>query len=607
MTSLYWREPLWLLLAALPFLLMGLRSLLRRKQAERYADPALQPWVVQHTRASLWSRLFSKDSAYLAAWLLLAIACAGPRLPMEMAGEAAVPNADLMLVVDISRSMSVADVSPSRLRRARIELEELLDRAQGQRIGLIVFAARAHLYVPLTMDHEALRYYLASLDTLVPPTQGSRPAEALALAQQELTDSAAKSAVILVTDGDFAAIEPLQDTVANFTRAQLPLYILGIGSVEGDAIPLAAGGWLEDNGHAVISRMDDSALRNLAQKTGGAYSPVRDDDGDWAALYDEGIAQRFAAPPRDVDDSHRIWRELYAWPLLPGIVLLWFALLPFRLSPVRASSALLVTLLTAVLFTPSQQARADDSEQQAYEHYAQGNYPAALASYQNLAGFSARLGEGVSRYQLKDYAGAVRQFQQAVLAADTDADRGTALFNLGNGYFQLGDYAAAVAVYRDALLYRPTHAPSQHNLSFSQALQQAVEERLQGSGAASRAGSGPQRALPTESINVSDSASLALEDSETAPKTAPLPELPATNDGLEALIARGLAHVRLAAETAQQDNVAGRRPADVARAQQQMEALQDTQALLWKRLFEMEEGFAAPLDTPRDMPGVAPW
>jgi Ca-activated chloride channel family protein len=601
-TQLYWREPLWLLLALQPFAVMWLRSLMRRRQTTRYAEPALQPWAVVHQREGFASRLFSKNGAYIAAWCLLAIAAAGPRLPLEIIGEQEAQDANIMLVVDISRSMSAADVRPNRLRRAQIELEELLTRAEGLRLGVIVYAARAHLYVPPTADHDALRFYLASLDALTPPTQGSRPGEALALAYEELRAAPGKSAVILVTDGDFTA--PEKNTVDIFSRAQLPIYVLGTGSIEGDAIPYG-NEWLTHDGQAVISRLNEAALRELAHATGGVYSPARDDDSDWAALYDYGIAKRFAAPPRDLDDTRTVWRELYAWPLLPGLVLLWYALLPFRMTLRRMPVALLAPIL--LLPYPHQDAQAAESATQAYEYFAQGNFAAALATYKNLTGFDARLGEGVSGYRLNDYAGAVRQFQQAVLEANTDTERGMALFNLGNGYFQLGDYKAAATVFQDALLYRPAHAQSRHNLDFSRALQQAVEERLQRAGETRRAGSGPQRATPSESLAVSGDASLTLDD-EAEPKTPPLPELPATTGGdMEALIARGLAHVRLAAEATGQEAASARRTADIARAQQQMEALQDTQPLLWKRLFEMEEGFDAPLAAPREVPGVSPW
>jgi Ca-activated chloride channel family protein len=500
--------------------------------------------------------------------------------------------------------MTATDVSPNRLRRAQIELEELLERAKGLRLGVIVFGARAHLYVPPTADHDALRFYLASLDALIPPTQGSRPDEALALAYEELRATPGKAAIILVTDGDFAP--PDESAKGAIARAAVPLYILGTGTPEGEAIP-HGNEWLTHDGRAVISRMNETALRELARITGGAYAPVRDDDGDWATLYDDGIAKRFAAPPKDLDDTRTVWRELYAWPLLPGLVLLWYALLPFRLPLRKAPAALLAPLLLVALMYPHQPVQAADSARQAYELYARGDYAAALESYKNLSGYTARLGEGVSRYRLEDYAGAVRQFQQAALEASTDEERGMALFNLGNGYFQLGDYKAAATVFQDALLYRPAHAQSRHNLDFSRALQQAVEERLQRAGETRRAGSGPQRATPSESLAVSGDASLTLDD-EAEPKTPPLPELPATTGGdIEALIARGLAHVRLAAEATGQEAASARRTADIARAQQQMEALQDTQPLLWKRLFEMEEGFDAPLAAPREVPGVSPW
>lgn len=174
----YWREPLWILLVFVPLLTLWLRLALQPKQA-RFADPHLMPWIVSHQHIGIWQQLFSKNNAFLAAWLLFGIAASGPRLALELVTPEQPTNMDIMLVVDVSRSMQVTDVSPSRLRRTQIEIEELLQRATGKRIGVIVFAGRAHLLVPLTSDHNALRFYLKSLDTLVLPTYGSEPGSAL--------------------------------------------------------------------------------------------------------------------------------------------------------------------------------------------------------------------------------------------------------------------------------------------------------------------------------------------------------------------------------------------------------------------------------------------
>jgi len=633
---LSWHEPRWLLLATLPVVIHGLRARLKNRQTQ-YADAHLLPWVVANPQANIQRRLFSKNSAYLLGWLLLGIAMSGPRLPLQHLTLAQPTNLDIMLVVDVSRSMQATDIRPSRLQRAQIEIEELLARTRGNRIGIIVYAARPHLLTPLTADMSALRFYLQSLDTLALPTMGSEPAAALQLAQDTLRNSTNPAAIILLSDGDF----PTAITSARTTGATAPLFVLGIGSQEGAAIPLQTGQWLEHNGQPVISRLNEAALRTLAGKSsnngiGGQYSRATDDDTDWQQLYDDGIA-RLATRPAGDDAEHKIlWRQLYHWPLLIAILLLWIALTPYEFStrtrlasqkathkdghtPIHSStiipparSLLVISGVLLLTFYPHQPADAADvSEAQAYRNYENKDYSAAISIYKKLTGFNARFGEAASHYKAANYHGAIRQFSSAVLAAHDDQQRATALFNLGNSYFQTGNYAAAVTTYADALKYRPNHKNAEHNLQFSRALKKAVDARAkQTRQRFARMGSGPQRAA-TDEVNVDNQAiSLSIDEDATPENTVPLPELAdLSSKTLEQLIQKGLSQIQLAASSHQTKNNASYQRDQLAfiNARLRMAELEDQQALLWKRLFEMEEGFPAPLAEPRPVPGVPAW
>jgi len=331
---LSWREPLWLLLVFLPVSSWLFSSLIQRKQSA-YADAHLMPWLVSHQSRKIWQRLFSKNSAYIMAWVLFGIAAAGPRLPLELATQEQTTDMDIMLVVDVSRSMHVTDISPSRLRRAQIEIEEFLERAISSRVGVIIFAARPHLLAPLTSDHAALRFYLRALDTLVLPTHGSEPVTALMLAHKELAKSTNPTAIIMLSDGDFTTIP--DSSMTTLKQANIPLYVLGLGNVEGEAIPLDNGEWLQHESRPVISRLNEEILRKIANFNGGKnasnnhnnYSPALDDDSDWRQLYDEGIAS-LSTGPEDINDDHNvIWQELYHWPLFSALILLWLSLTPY--------------------------------------------------------------------------------------------------------------------------------------------------------------------------------------------------------------------------------------------------------------------------------------
>ena len=263
-------------------------------------------------------------------------------------------------------------------------------------------------------------------------------------------------------------------------------------------------------------------------------------------------------------------------------------------------------LALPLLWLPSGNAEAGDRQRQAYERYQQQDYAAAGELYRQLPGYRGRLGEGVAFYRRGAYGKAVGRFIAAVLAADGDQERTTALFNLGNSYFQRGDYANAATSFGDALIYRPDHEPSRFNLGFSRSLQAAVEAAAQHPGG--RPGSGPRSGQVAAGTVVGPDASLSMDDGDpSAEQAPPLPELPA--ERLAILLERGLAQVRLADGRADRLPTAQRQARELALADArlQMELLQDDQARLWIRLFEREEGFPAPLQEPRPVPGVAPW
>lgn len=135
MNIIDWREPLWLLLSLQPFIIYFIKNLIQIKNISAYADKKLQPWIRfpaynSLTTQSLLTMLWSKNTAYVLAWLLLAIALAGPRTPISINNNEKILGANIMLVVDVSRSMKATDVEPNRLRRVKIEINEFLEKAK---------------------------------------------------------------------------------------------------------------------------------------------------------------------------------------------------------------------------------------------------------------------------------------------------------------------------------------------------------------------------------------------------------------------------------------------------------------------------------------------
>lgn len=640
LTALHWREPLWLLLMLQPLLLMGVPAWLRRRQhraSTHWIDRTLQPWVLQvqpkrHTRPG-WQQI-----TLFIAWLLLAIAAAGPRLPPADANGDASGNGgagqDLVLLVDASRSMRATDTHPSRLRRARVEIHELLQRVPAARVALLLYAGKAHQLVPPTSDHQALNSYLQQLDRLPMPSSGSNSVEGLQLAldtamtmQQQRRAGAAtptnnakprtSAAVIWFTDGDFPASQApaLQTLSARFQEQQLPLSILGLGTPAGAGIPLRSGGWLSQPQGAVVTRMNAPALQQLADRAAGQFSPVKDDDSDWQQLYHHNIAARLPAAP--VQPGQVQWRELFPWALAPAVALLLLAGLGNHQQRRSSGFALpmLLPLLALLGSPPPTQAAETAGLRQAWQLYQNGDYSEAIQAYAAIRGYAARMGEASANYRSGQFDHASEQFAQALLLADSDSQRADALYNLGNSRFREGRYGEAGEAFADALRYNPALADSRFNLDLSQALQAAVnaaQRREQGGGLAGNARIGGR--IEGE-IDPNDDNAFVSDGASSMPAIiAALPQSPLGRDANQALaqqlVARGLASAAARAPASndkQSPQDAQRARENLVRARLGMAELDGRQPQLWKRLFEMEEGFPAPLDEPRSRPGLPPW
>ena len=594
MNTLYWREPLWLLLALFPLLLALWGNFRQRSQAQRYADPHLLPWVQAGANRSGWQRLLSRQTLWGLAWLLFAVSLAGPRTLQTNPDELAAPQRDLLVVLDVSRSMQATDLAPNRLQRAALELHELLNLAHGNRFGVVVYAARPHLFVPLTHDTSAVRFYLQYLETLLLPTQGSEAAAALDFARKQLTSrqQASPAAVLWLTDGDIPADQQaaLQGSVQALQQAGIRLYTLGLGTEDGEAIPLPGGKWLEHGGQAVRSRLDSGLLQTLSAQTGGQYSAVKDDASDWQRLYVDGIAQAFPAQP--TEEGQR-WREWYVWSLLLGMVFVWLA--AGEKSP-----------LTPLLQRGEQEARHDLASP-----FAKGGlrgifFLCAATMFADLAhADDSALTAGITAYRAENYAVATQHFTAAVFAASDDSERARALHNLGNSYFQQGDYAAAAQLFQDALTYRPDHVPTQQNLEFAADLQAELERRLAAANraAADNNSSGARRERSSNALDWDQASTLTLGEGKDAPVNATMPELPAA--AREKLLEKGMA--RLAQTGADQPQTWRKRQQSLDDARIALQQLDDNPAALWKRLFELEEGFPASLSEPNTVPGILPW
>lgn len=467
--SLEWSHPWWALLALHP-LLMALLLTLRRNQVLHYADAHLQAWAMrggEGRHQSRWKVVLS-----MIAWLLLACAAAGPRLPLVAVDDAKPESQrhemDIMVLLDVSPSMQARDISPQRLQRAKLELLDLLARLQGERLGLIVFSGSAGLIMPLSRDYNALRYYLNIADPGLFDTPGTAIGNALELAIRNLPQKSFSSrAILLLTDAEAGALSgpagaAVWEAADKLRAADIKLYILGVGTAVGSTIPQDNGSLLVNEGVDVNSSLDKDGFSELAGKTGGKFVQVEDGEGDWRSLYDSGLLTLAGGKPST--ENVQSWQEMYALFLLPSLLLFTWLTIPFSLKKFKP---LVVAMLVGVLLATSDVHEVFAAEADAYAAYRNKSYTQAQTLYGEQAGYAGRMGEGAAAYRRKDYQYAIKQYSNALLEARNDRQREQALFNLGNSYFMATGYRAAADAFMGVLHFAPGNNDARANLALT--------------------------------------------------------------------------------------------------------------------------------------------
>jgi Ca-activated chloride channel family protein len=325
LTAFHFSEPAWLwaLLLCVPvavWLLLSRRLAGSNDRIQRYADTHLLPHLLGRSTASSRTQ-WQRYARWAALWTLLVLAMAGPRWDFTDV-QLFRPGTNLLILIDISRSMMVADVRPTRMARARQEVEDLLNQNRGIRVGLIGFASVAHVVSPVTEDMHGIHRVLSALDTSLVRLQGSRLMFALERAEELIAGQPAESvnSLLIISDGDFEE-QALEQRLKELAAAGIRVHILGVGTPEGDSVPGEGRNapWIMNRtGQPVISALNEPLLQSLAKAGNGLYQRADYRERDTGKILDEVKAQ--ALPGANQDEQTRIWNERFYW--LAGLALL---------------------------------------------------------------------------------------------------------------------------------------------------------------------------------------------------------------------------------------------------------------------------------------------
>lgn len=210
---------------------------------------------------------------------LILVAILGPSFG-AMKKEIRTIGKDLYIAVDLSQSMNATDVQPSRLEKAKHEVQRLISRFNSDRIGLIVFGNEAYIQSPLTYDQNALQLYTQTLRTNLLPYNGTDYAELLRLVNEKFSSQSPavaeeEKAKILVLISDGENFGPDVDALAEQLADQnVRIFTLGIGTTEGSQIPVGRGYKRDQEGNPVLTRLQSEPLEKLASATNGSYFEV---------------------------------------------------------------------------------------------------------------------------------------------------------------------------------------------------------------------------------------------------------------------------------------------------------------------------------------------
>ena len=403
---------------------------------------------------------------------------------------------DIMIALDVSKSMLAQDIKPSRLDRAKQLLGKLMDKLTNDRIGIVVFAGRAYLQMPLTGDHGAAKMYLSAASPDVVPTQGTVIADALQMCNSSFNSKEKKyKSVLLISDGedhDEGAIK----MAGQMAEEGIVINTIGIGSPEGATIidETTNEPKKDNNGNTVVTKLNEEELTKIAAKGNGIYQLFTNTDEVVSKL----DAQLGSMDQRVVtEDSLVNYKNYFPYFLLAGLILLVLELFISerrkvsscqlavdRKQPVatgglfKTVTILLLMLLPCSIFAQSDKAIIKKGN----EAYAKKDYEAATVNYKNAiekdpANPVAQYNLGNALYKNNKADDAVNAYENAVSSSKSNEEKAKSFYNKGVVLQNNKKLPECIEAYKNALKLSPDDEDARQNLQKALQLQKQQQQK----------------------------------------------------------------------------------------------------------------------------------
>ena len=229
---------------------------------------------------SIYIKLFLRTIIFA----LLIIAFLGPSFG-DSKREIKSVGKDIMICVDLSKSMDAYDVQPTRLEKIKFELKKVAEAFNSDRIGIIIFSSEAFMQCPLTYDQNALNLFIETMNSGLVPASGTDFGPPLRMALSKISDQEGPSTqqkskvIILISDGEDFGEETIE-MAKEIENKDIKLFTLGVGTEKGSQIYAGRSYKTDRQGNAVVTKLNSNSLRSLASKTGGQYFEINESRND---------------------------------------------------------------------------------------------------------------------------------------------------------------------------------------------------------------------------------------------------------------------------------------------------------------------------------------
>ncbi len=279
----------WLLIIPVLVIIYILFRLGQKRRFERFAQIGMRDQLVP--------TFSSRRANFKFVIFLLMVACSILALANLQSGskmeEVKREGIDLYIAIDVSNSMNAEDIVPSRLERSKQAINKLIGDMRGDRIGVIVFADKAFVQLPITTDYSAAKMFLSTINTSLVASQGTAIAEAINLALRSFPDEAHSRAIIVISDGEDHENDAAVKAAQEAAKQGVHIYTIGMGLPDGAPIPEynqyghQTGYRKDKQGNTIITKLNEQMLQQIAAAGNGLYVRASNSNVGLSKIYDD--------------------------------------------------------------------------------------------------------------------------------------------------------------------------------------------------------------------------------------------------------------------------------------------------------------------------------